>query len=416
MKLNPDSAQLLNYIKNAPDVSEGSKISIQTRKFLTKILNYIIKGDSQQKKYSIGEPSIYKKDQLYSSIPNEIKIIIEREPSVQKSYKFSIKKRKFKVDFIIPTNNPYPHLWEDKVQDSLKIIYTWFYVASQYATNDFCASSLQLYIYFTYHKKFLPEAREGEPANPENLQPIDNIHANTAYTWACIENSTIHIFREEEWFKVLIHESFHTMGLDFSTMDIRKCQKKLDSLFSIKTKGQLFESYCETWATIINSLFLGYFSIKHNHSLRKPAIDRTIDRTIDILAMETKFAIFQSMKVLNYYGLSYSDIINTRNPVNTGKHPKNNKYNENTNMFCYHVLKALMLYYSDDFLIWCDTNNFGSLEFKKTPETLENFCNWIELHYIKNEYIEYYNRMKEWHQKTRKNNYISNNLRMTIFG
>ena len=79
MKLNPDSAQLLNYIKNAPDVSEGSKISIQTRKFLTKILNYIIKGDSQQKKYSIGEPSIYKKDQLYSSIPNEIKIIIRQK-------------------------------------------------------------------------------------------------------------------------------------------------------------------------------------------------------------------------------------------------------------------------------------------------------------------------------------------------
>jgi hypothetical protein len=65
-------------------------------------------------------------------------------------------------------------------------------------------------LYFTNYLKILP---------PANGSIIDQEHANTAFTTSCKTNTEINLFREEEWFKVLVHETFHCMGLDFSSED-----------------------------------------------------------------------------------------------------------------------------------------------------------------------------------------------------
>ena len=43
----------------------------------------------------------------------------------------------------------------------------------------------------------------------------------------CRETSEITIYREEEWIKVLIHELFHNLNLDFSSMDITEWSNML---------------------------------------------------------------------------------------------------------------------------------------------------------------------------------------------
>ena len=48
-------------------------------------------------------------------------------------------------------------------------------------------------------------------------KPLVQSHVNSGYTYTCKENNEIVIYREEEWLKVLIHESFHAYGLDFSS-------------------------------------------------------------------------------------------------------------------------------------------------------------------------------------------------------
>jgi len=388
MKLNPYSQHLLKHIKNTPIFKHRPRFSNQSKKFLTRIIKNITVGEKQFKKNKpqLREPLQYKTNDLYNSIPKQIQTIIESQPTKQESYEFSINERNFRVQFIIPTNKLH---YSNEINTALKLIYVWFYVASQYAKNPKCASSLQLFIYLIPHRKVLPK---------DSNQPIEQIHANTAFTWACVENSTIQIFREEEWFKVLIHETFHTMGLDFSTMDVRKCQQKIAEWFSLKTEGLLFESYCETWATVLNCLFLGYFS--------------KVDME-NLIVIETKYAIFQSIKVLKHYGLSYNDIVYKTPDSRTQRE----KYSEKTNVFCYNVLKAMMLYYLDDFLIWCDINNRGSLEFQKTPQMLENFCDWIEKHYKTEEYIEDYNKIQGWYMGSQKPpEYVFDSMRMTIFG
>ena len=52
---------------------------------------------------------------------------------------------------------------------------------------------------------------------PSNmLDVLDVEHVNSAVTTSCTTSGSLVIYREEEWFKVLIHELFHVMGLDFS--------------------------------------------------------------------------------------------------------------------------------------------------------------------------------------------------------
>ena len=57
--------------------------------------------------------------------------------------------------------------------------------------------------------KLLPDT------STENLKK----NVNTAFTYTCNRNNVIHIYRQEEWFKVLIHETFHNLNMDFSKID-----------------------------------------------------------------------------------------------------------------------------------------------------------------------------------------------------
>ena len=114
-----------------------------------------------------------------------------------------------------------------------------------------CASHLTISLYMTSLKKHLPDNR-GEIIGRE--------HINTAFTTSCPQDGSIVIFRAEEWFKVLIHELFHALGLDFSHLhdSLKSCNAQILYLFPVKSDVNLYESYCELWALILNASFLSY--------------------------------------------------------------------------------------------------------------------------------------------------------------
>jgi hypothetical protein len=66
----------------------------------------------------------------------------------------------------------------------------------------------------------------------------------------------IYIFRKEEWFKVFIHETFHSLGLDFARMPEESANQALFSIFPVRCDYRFYEAYTETWATILHSLIL----------------------------------------------------------------------------------------------------------------------------------------------------------------
>lgn len=380
--------EILDFIKHKkfPEPKK-QKFSKTTKIF---IANFLHKIQQTEARYVLP-PQVdfpeYQKSDLYSSIPEQIREYIRiLPPQTKQSYKFSIMDRTIQVNimtFSSRQDNSY-------IETAIKLIYMWFSIIAPYSTKS-CAKDLELYLYLTPAYKNLPK----------NGEHFDTIHANSAFTRSCSPQAIIQIFREEEWFKVLIHESFHTFGLDFSDMDIEICQKKLRELFSINTKGLLFETYCETWACFINAIFVGYFS------------SSGLSKINEMMNLETKFAMFQMSKVLLHNGLTYENILMGEPTTN------NNNYRENTNIFCYYVLKCLVLYHFDDFILWCSKHNRENpMDFTKTKENLENFCNFIAKIHKNADFLKDYRKIESFYAKNVEDNndFMFQSMRMTVFG
>jgi hypothetical protein len=112
--------------------------------------------------------------------------------------------------------------------------------------------NLTIYIYLTQEKKRLPN-------DPNAVLGREN--ANTAFTTSCTSDTEIHLYREEEWFKVFIHETIHSYGLDFSTMNNSSANAQIRKIFGVSSDVRLYESYTEYWAEIVHMCFLAHFHI-----------------------------------------------------------------------------------------------------------------------------------------------------------
>ena len=305
------------------------------------------------------------KGEDYNYSPEIAKTEIEKIAKFGCIFTFKIGSRDIQVSIV----------FENKMQnntkycdDALKRIFIWLYVSTHYASAN-CSRKLNIYLYLTELKKTLPSLHED----------INQEHANSGFTTTCNTISEIHIYREEEWFKVLIHETFHNMGLDFSGMDNSKINQCILSIFPIKTTLKcFFESYCEMWAEIINVMFISYFSTKTR------TIEAFIKKTIKMLKKEQEFSLFQCAKVLKNLGLSYTDLYYT---TSQAEHARLYKYKEKTPIFAYFVLKSMMMFFVGDYIHWCAIHNRGSLQFTHFEKMLTEYCAFIREHYQRPEYL-----------------------------
>jgi hypothetical protein len=205
----------------------------------------------------------------------------------------------------------------------------WLAMANAYAPRR-CSTSMNVYMFFTDLKKMLPT---------KNGAAIDTEHANTAFTTSCSAETSIILYREEEWFKVFIHETFHNLGLDFSAQNIHNLQQSLMRHFKIRSEMRIYETYCEVWADMLNILF-------------------TQVNWQRALALERSYACNQAAKIFKHFDLTYADLGTTK---------ATSHFNENTEVFCYFVLRSLWMWNLNRFLQWCLTHNNGSLLFSGSP-------------------------------------------------
>ena len=414
MKLGQQSQKLHDLITNirkgSPNQFKKSlPLSGTSRLFLQKMLERF-RTAYNRFRYTLLTKKTYpwenvERADLFTDIPKEIRDIIVSSPKITQSYEFVVGSRTVRVHMFLPLpfKTPTDRINKKTQQyflHSVRLIWLWFHTVSENIQGN-CGESLDIYLYLTQHYKRKPQ--QG---------PIDVIHANTAYTRTCTKNGTIQIFREEEWFKVLIHETFHNLGLDFSGMSevTTVYGKTIQEMFHVQTDGLLFETYCETWATIINTMFVtslsnGFPRTQHN-------INFIIEKMENILSLESKYSLFQSGKVIHHMGISYSDFIHPDTPESRAKLQK---YQERTNVLCYYVLKSVFLYHLDTFLQWCWTHNHGSLNFTKTKSNLKSFYALIYRLYRKESYVKEHMYMEE-HVKNTKNGFEHETLRMTIYG
>ena len=207
-----------------------------------------------------------------------------------------------------------------------------------------------VYIYLTSLKKQIP-------LSSNIVLGVREI--NTGMT--IVKHNEIVIFREEEWFKVLIHESFHAFGLDFAGLNTDDIEDKLiKDMFYVKSKVLLSEAYAEFWANLLHTCIVCFWETRNMEEF-----NRLIKATI---IKEKQFKIFQLQKVLNYMQMDYVDFFNK----------PHNSFSEKTNIFSYYILSGILIFYAESFIHFCSSvNNYSLLQSNHSVTYIHEFANFI---------------------------------------
>jgi hypothetical protein len=459
-QFTPDSQQLINNIEEISDRTQHAGIapfrfSNTSKRHLRQLCRLIHKSTSIPFQYTMQTMTLDKITSMMNDfshsdinhIPRNLFREIRSAEKIGREITFCIEKRNIVVCILLPkpstSNSEYSRLFTSNdaadtfFHNCIQRIIIWLRVIIPFSGKS-CSQSLNCYLFLSHSPKLLPS--KSNKLYNEGKATLGQTHANTAFTWPCEPQSNIVLYRIEEWFKVFIHETFHTLGLDFSLMDTRELDDHVRSLLNrciSVSEFCLYETYCEVWAEIIHSIFVAYFTenapyifptnsatkklraiSNNNHTPvifggigrisretpsafrienhpRKPLpVSRILAKAVKILHNERIFSIIQMNKVLSHSHLTYDTIC-------SDSHVRHN-YTEQTPVISYYVLKSVLLFYMNDFVNWCATHNLTSKHtlalsnttshslfyFNKTNNTLREYGNLIESLYKLPEFAE----------------------------
>jgi len=342
----------INYINEQKRIYKQNKKSFYNLK-ITRIDN--IK--------QIPRPKTFSTD----GFPDRARKTIDEYSMTSLHYSFKLYDREFNIYFVL--EYPIDDVKIDKYNNYIDYILYWFYIVNKHASKT-CTNKLSVYIYQTYLTKILPSS---------NIEILDEENINTGFTRTCQPTGEIVIYRREEWFKVLIHESMHNFGLDFSDMDNSACHNKIRSLFPIKSDVNLYEAYTEFWARIMNIVFCSY-----SNATVKTDIDEMLTNTEFFVNFERIYAFYQMVKVLDFMDIEYRHLIEK---TSYSESLRKTFYKENTNVLSYYILTLILLNSYQDFFIWCKAHNSSILQFKKTVDTQNSFCDFIASKYKQTDFL-----------------------------
>ena len=336
-----------------------------------------------------------------NAFPTEVRKHIDEYSIGLLTYNFNLFDRNISIIFLI--ENERVEILIKKYNNYVDYMLVWLYIVDIYSSKK-CVNQLKIFVYHTSLLKILPSS---------NIEILNENNVNTAFTRTCPSNSEIVVFRQEEWFKVFIHETFHNFGLDFSDMNLMSCNKKILEIFHVNSEVNLFESYTEFWARIMNVLFCSFINMKNKND-----IDEFLTNVEFFINFERIFSFFQMVKVLDFMGLKYKDLYKK---TELSENMRQMLYKEDTNVLSYYVITLILINNYQDFLSWCNTHNIAILNFKKTTKNLDNFCKFVDKKYKTTNMLEsiectekLFYRIKRVTKKQKEIFNLLNNLRMTI--
>jgi hypothetical protein len=302
-------------------------------------------------------------------LTREMTDYIKTESKKILTFECTINNRTIRLIFIIFKNNNFERIAYYKTYAHR--VYMWLSMISKKST---CVETLTIYVYLTPFKKQLPENKS------ESIGPV---HANTGYTYRCEKENEIVIYREEEWFKVVLHVTMHAFGNDFSTDE--GSSSAIKQLFSLPPgiSIRMSETYSEIWARIMNVVFQTYF--KNPPSLESRSALQFKKNVEFYLHLESIFSLYQCIKILDFMGVNYQLLIDDSDH---SKKMIRSFYRENTNVFAYYVLTSVLLNNHDAFLSWCVKHNGPGLNMFRVKTTQPAFIELIESCYKKNELLQ----------------------------
>lgn len=448
-----DTQQIASYIESLPEIQ--FTLSKTTKNVFTELCNQIHYSANHMPTYNVTDIQStmdtilqdLEHHTMGSFVPTPVLETIVSSEKIGRRVQCTMHGRAIDIVIVIPkpTNpqNEYSRLFDSEddanvfFENCIRRILIWLNIALRIAGTD-CSNTFTCYLFLTENVKRLPKNHKRMYDTREHGDITTN-HANTAFTESCTPHSVMVLFRMEEWFKVFIHETFHSLGLDFSQLPIDDSNTQMHTLFpgcSSKMDFRIYETYCEVWAETLNVLFIAYFSemrdfpkwiqktTKNPKTLKTSKTPKTFNRTLSkksntqpsrfpfsksialsstqlsrilqtaeqMLKHERMFSVFQMAKVLHYHKLSYLDLCHTLENSKIGS-PKSN-YSEKTQVFSYYIVKPILLFFLNDFVKWCFLHNQPKtvkksiLYFRKTPETVLRYGELIEKLYKQPEFVK----------------------------
>ena len=214
---------------------------------------------------------------------------------------------------------------------------------------------------------------------------IHPIHVNSGYN----RGETICIFRQEELFKVFIHECFHMFCLDFKDVQV-DFKAMLTPLFHVESDYLLFECLCEFWSRTLNSAVFAFF-MKRNMDYQEFELYFNMN-----LNVERIYSLVQLKHYLSKFNADYKDLI--RGTIKS--------YKENTNGLCYYVITAVLLFNYQQTMNWFIDHNETLIQFTKTQKQVHLFYHYLKSVYKSDKLLNTLDGIK---------NYNLNHLSMSVF-
>jgi hypothetical protein len=153
------------------------------------------------------------------------------------------------------------------------------------------------------------------------------------------------------------------LGLDFAGENVKET---LFRIFPIQSEFKLYETYTEMWAELMNIIFIAV-----DENPKKQVFEKYIQ-------IERKFSLFQSAKILDHFGITYRSLFEKTAEADQMR----KKYKEDTEIFCYFILKTLLMYNCNDFIEWLHDHQ------KPVPNKVDKFIKdliiprYNEIHFI----------------------------------
>jgi len=192
-------------------------------------------------------------------------------------------------------------------------------------------------------------------------------------------------------------------------MDNTNVNKCILNIYDVKSEVNVYESYTEFWAEIINACFCSFLHLKD-----KTDINEFLSNAEVYINYERIFTLFQMTKTLDFMGLEYTDLYSKSLKAKELRHKL---YKENTNVLAYYVVKSVLMNNYQLFMKWCRENNTSLLNFNKTQSNQLSFCKFIERHYKNPSLLYGIDRTSIFLFKLKEkkgNQYLKTNMRMSI--
>ena len=386
------------FVNKLPKINNEISFTKQT---LSKFYNVLQKGLDNWENHDILMSSseiVYTNDNLilnfdgFTHIDKPIRDIIHNYGLYHKKTTIRLNEHQYIIHFILPCNQNDITIKQANIffNKCLKQIYIWLFFVQSHIKKD-CSNIMNVHLLFTNHTKKLGQYGT----------ILSTIHANSAFTTACKQETNICIYRKEEWFKVFIHETFHCLGLDFSDVDNSMSESTIVQMFKVENNRgiRVYESYCELWAESLNVTIVSFLKTKTK--------DDFISKFKTLINKELSFSLFQMIKVLQYHRVNYTDLLDLN--------CKTVRFKEKTHILSYYVLKTILFFNLNKFEKWCKSNNITLLQFDSMNTKINGYIELIQRLYDKESLLESILKIQKYiDNSTNISVDIQNTMRMSI--